>query len=170
MAKAAPSSPEISCVSAARPLVAVVGADGFVGGGLADALQARRVEQETGETIDAIIFVAGTAVFGKTNLIPQARARETFEPNFWACAAAAQSAAQHWEERNQAAKFVAVLSIVARRAVPFEAYHAASKAATARFLESLQLEYAGKEIEFMCIFPGLLRTPLRRQRSDMAWS
>ncbi len=121
------------------------------------------VEKEKGAAIDAVIFVAGRAVFGKTALIPSARAREMFELNFWACATAAQAAAQYWQGRNRPGKFVAVLSVVARRAVPFEAYYAASKAAAARFLECLQLEYAGQEIEFICAFPGRLRTPFRRQ-------
>jgi NAD(P)-dependent dehydrogenase (short-subunit alcohol dehydrogenase family) len=121
------------------------------------------VEKDCGAAIDAVMFVAGRAVFGKTPLIPLARARETFELNFWACAAAAQAAAQYWEKRKQPGKFVAVLSIVARRAVPFEAYYSASKAATARFLECLQLEYADQRIEFVCAFPGMLKTPFRRQ-------
>jgi short-subunit dehydrogenase len=121
------------------------------------------IEKDTGATTDAVIFGAGRGVFGKTTMIPQARARKTFELNFWACAAAAQAAAQYWEERKQAGKFVAVLSIVARHGVPFEAYYSASKAAAARFLECLQLEYAHRQIEFRCAFPGLLRTPFRRQ-------
>jgi short-subunit dehydrogenase len=58
------------------------------------------------------------------------------------------------------------LSIVARRAVPFEAFYAASKAAAARFLECLQLEYAHKNIEFVCAFPGTLKTGFRR---DSEW-
>lgn len=121
------------------------------------------IEKETATPIDAVIFVAGSAVFGKTALIPLERARQTFELNFWACTTAARTAAEHWDSRNEAGKFVAILSIVARRAVPFEAYYSASKAATARFLECLQLEYGHKKMEFVCAFPGMLRTPFRRQ-------
>jgi short-subunit dehydrogenase len=102
-------------------------------------------------------------VFGKTGSIPASSARESFELNFWACSAAARSAARYWEARNRGGKFLAVLSIVARLPVPFEAYYAASKAAAARFLECLQLEYEPKKIEFLCTFPGMLRTPFRRQ-------
>jgi short-subunit dehydrogenase len=121
------------------------------------------IEKETAALIDAVIFVAGVAVFGKTSLVPVERARQVFELNFWACTSAARAAAEYWTNKGETGKFVAILSIAARRAVPFEAYYAASKAATARFLECLQLEYAHKKIEFLCAFPGLLKTQFRRQ-------
>ena len=121
------------------------------------------IEKETGAPIDAVIFVAGMGVFGKTNLIPVERAREVFELNFWACTSAARAAADYWSAKGQAGKFLAILSIAARRAVPFEAYYSASKAAAARYLECLQLEYAHKKIEFVCAFPGLLKTQFRHQ-------
>lgn len=120
------------------------------------------VQEETGAPCDAVIFVAGIAVFGKTALIPLERARETFELNFWACTTAARAAAELWSRHHLQGKFVAILSIAARQAVPFEAYYSASKAATARFLECLQLEYAHKGIEIICAYPGLLRTPFRQ--------
>jgi short-subunit dehydrogenase len=123
----------------------------------------RTIENDSGAHIDALLFVAGRAVFGRTTSIPEEYARQTFELNFWACATAARSAAQYWEERKRGGKFLAVLSIVARRAVPFEAYYAASKAAAARFLECLQLEYAHRGIEFVGAFPGTLDTPFRHQ-------
>ena len=121
------------------------------------------IENKNVGPIDAIVFVAGSAVFGKTTLIPLPQAREIFELNFWACATAARTAAEYWETQKTPGKFVAVLSIAARRAVPFEAYYSASKAAAARFLECLQLEYADKKIEFLCAFPGTLKTGFRRR-------
>ena len=120
-----------------------------------------KAETETGAPIDAVIFVAGRGVFGKTGLVPVERARNVFELNFWACAAAARAAAEYWAGKGQPGKFVAVLSLAALRAVPMESYYAASKAATARFLECLQLEYAHKGIELKCAFPGLLKTGFR---------
>jgi NAD(P)-dependent dehydrogenase (short-subunit alcohol dehydrogenase family) len=121
-----------------------------------------KIEEETAGPIEAIIFVAGSAAFGRTSLIPQERARQTFELNFWACSEAARIAAEHWVVRRLPGKFLAILSIAALRAVPFEAYYSASRAATARFLECLQLEYANQKLEFFGIFPGLLRTLFRR--------
>lgn len=127
------------------------------------ASQYSAIERETAAPIDAVIFVAGIAVFGKTGMIPVERARQVFELNFWACTTAARAAAEYWSNKGQAGKFVAILSIAARRAVPFEAYYSASKAATARFLECLQLEFAHKQIEFISAFPGLLKTQFRHQ-------
>lgn len=122
----------------------------------------RELERETGAPLDAIVFVAGAAVFGRTPRVPEARARRIFELNFWACTAAATAAAEHWSEAGRTgASFVAVLSIVARRAVPFEAHYAASKAAAARFLECLALEYEPAGLRFVSAYPGMLRTPFR---------
>lgn len=121
-----------------------------------------QIERETGAPIDAIVFVAGSAVFGKTRLIPLERARQMFKLNFWACSEAALAAAEYWVDREHHGKFLAVLSISALRAVPFEAYYCAGKAAAARFLECLQLEYAHWKLEFLCAYPGLLRTQFRR--------
>ncbi len=120
-----------------------------------------QVETETGVPIDAVIFVAGRGVFGKTGLVPVERARHVFELNFWACAASAGAAAEYWASKGRPGRFVAILSLAALRAVPMESYYAASKAAAARFLECLQLEYGHKGIEFKCAFPGLLKTGFR---------
>jgi len=121
------------------------------------------VEKDAAARISAVIFGAGAAVFGKTVSVPLERARQTFELNFWGCTTAASAAAEYWDKENQEGKFIAILSLVARRAVPFEAHYSASKAAAARFLECLQLEYGHKKIQFICAFPGLLRTPFRRR-------
>jgi short-subunit dehydrogenase len=93
------------------------------------------------------------------------RARAIFELNFWACTAAAGGIAHYWSESQRAGTFVAVLSLAARRAVPFEAYYSASKAAAQRFLECLDLEYAPKRIRFLSALPGVLNTPFR-ERAD----
>jgi short-subunit dehydrogenase len=121
------------------------------------------IERETGSAIDAVIFVAGTAAYGRTAAFPPERERSIFELNFWACADAAKSIAEHWAENDRPGAFLAVLSIVAHRAVPFEAHYSASKAAAARFLECLDLEYAPKRIRFLSAFPGTLETPFRQQ-------
>jgi short-subunit dehydrogenase len=52
---------------------------------------------------------------------------------------------------------------VARRAVPFEAHYAASKAAAARFIECLHLEHEGDGLRFVPVYPGMLRTPFRTE-------
>jgi short-subunit dehydrogenase len=121
------------------------------------------VEKDTGMPIDGVVFVAGTAAFGRTCWFPPERARALFELNFWACAMAAEQIAGHWSESGRAGTFVAVLSVVARRPVPFEAYYSASKAAAARFLECLDLEYRCKGTRFLSALPGVLNTPFRER-------
>ncbi len=113
--------------------------------------------------IDVVVFVAGAAVFGRTPAVPVAEARQVLELNFWACSSAALAAGEAWSAAGRPGTFLAVLSIVARRAVPFEAWYSASKAATARFLECLQLEYEPRGIRFLAAYPGMLKTPFRRR-------
>ncbi len=121
------------------------------------------IERETGSPVDSVVFVAGKAAFGKTALLSAEGARSLFELNFWACTGAARAAAEHWAGAARSGAFLAVLSIAARRAVPFEAYYSASKAAAARFLECLDLEYRGRGLRFLAAFPGALDTPFRKQ-------
>ncbi len=123
----------------------------------------RTIEARTGAPLDAVVFVAGTSAYGRTALFPAARARSILELNFWALADAARAVAEHWAQARRPGTLVAVLSIAGRRAVPFEAFYSASKAAAARFLECLDLEYASRGIRFVAAFPGTLRTAFRRQ-------
>lgn len=120
------------------------------------------IEKESASPLDAVIFVAGTASYGRTALVPAGQARAIFELNFWACTSAATLAAEHWASRGREGTFLAVLSIAGRRAVPFEAHYCASKAAAARFLECLDLEYGPKRIRFVSAFPGTLNTGFRQ--------
>jgi short-subunit dehydrogenase len=122
----------------------------------------QRIARGTGKGLDGLVFVSGTASYGRTELFPMERARQIFELNYWTCTSAARAAAKYWTDEHRPGTFLAVLSIVARRAVPFEAYYASSKAATQRFLECLNLEYQQKNIQFLSAFPGMLRTPFRR--------
>ncbi len=114
-----------------------------------------------GIPVDGVVFVAGLAAFGRTTAVPADVAREIFELNTFAVMAAATEAARAWSSAGQPGLFVAVLSIAGRRAVPFEAHYCASKAATGRFLEALDLEHEARGIAFHSVYPGLLRTPFR---------
>jgi short-subunit dehydrogenase len=118
-------------------------------------------EERAAVPLDAIVYVAGDAVFGKAGKVPEGRARALFDANFWAPCAAAVAAQAHWAALRRRATFVSVSSISARRAVPFEAHYCASKAACARFLEALTLEHPDERIRFVSLYPGRLRTAFR---------
>jgi short-subunit dehydrogenase len=118
-----------------------------------------------GGPLDGVVYAAGVGTFGRTEAIPPENARAAFDVNFWAIADAARAAAGRWTRDGTPGCFLAVLSIAGRRAVPFEAYYGASKAAAARFLEALQLEVPSS-IHFVAACPGLIRTPFR---SRAAW-
>ncbi len=118
-----------------------------------------------GGPLDSIVYAAGVGTFGRTRVIPPAEARAAFDVNFWAVAGAACAAVDRWARDATPGCFLAVLSIAGRRAVPFEAYYGASKAAAARFLEALQLEVPSS-IRLVAACPGMIRTPFR---SRAAW-
>jgi short-subunit dehydrogenase len=120
----------------------------------------RAAEQRAGAPIDSVVYVPGDAAFGRTAAIPTARARALFEANMWAPAAAALAAEALWQAPRQGT-FVSVSSISARRAVPFEAYYCASKAACARFLDALRLEHPDDRVVFASVYPGRLSTGFR---------
>lgn len=124
-----------------------------------------RAEAGAGAPVDSVVYAAGTAVFGRTEAVPVPSARDTFEVNFWALASAAVSASRYWAAQQCCGTFVGVLSIAGRRAVPFESYYGASKAAAARLLEVMDVEHAGTS-RFLAVFPGLLDTPFR---DAMGW-
>jgi short-subunit dehydrogenase len=117
-------------------------------------------ERRVAVPVDAIVFVAGDATFGLTSSVPESRAREVFEVNFWAPAQAATSAERLWE-RPRRGTFLSVSSVSARRGVPFEAHYCSSKAALARFLDALSLEHPDKRLRFLSVYPGRLRTAFR---------
>jgi NAD(P)-dependent dehydrogenase (short-subunit alcohol dehydrogenase family) len=118
------------------------------------------MESHAGIPIDAVVYVAGDAAFGRAAAVPTARARRLFEANFWGPAAAATAADTLWAAPRRGA-FVCVSSIAGRRAVPFEAHYCASKAACARFLEALSLEHPDGRVRFASVYPGRLRTGFR---------
>ena len=113
-----------------------------------------------GGPLDAVVYAAGAGAFGRTGEIPFHEARATFEVNFWALEEAARAAVARWEHERTPGCFLAVLSIAGRRAVPFEAFYGASKAAAVRFLETLQLEVS-EGIRLVPACPGLIRTSFR---------
>jgi NAD(P)-dependent dehydrogenase (short-subunit alcohol dehydrogenase family) len=119
------------------------------------------IETDIKAPIDALVFVAGIGGFGKTALFPLEQARTLFEINFWACTSAAAQIAEFWASSGRAGTFIGVLSLAARRPVPFEAYYSASKAAADRFLQCLDLEYGSRGIRILSALPGVLNTTFR---------
>jgi NAD(P)-dependent dehydrogenase (short-subunit alcohol dehydrogenase family) len=117
-------------------------------------------ERHVGVAIDAVVYVAGDATFGRAAAIPRPRARQLFEANYWGPVGAATAVEHLWADPRRGV-FVSVSSISARRAVPFEAHYCASKAACARFLDALDLEHPEGRLRFTSVYPGRLRTSFR---------
>ncbi len=119
-----------------------------------------RMEESGGVPVDAVVYVAGDAAFGRAAAVPVTRARRLFEANVWGPLAAATAADVLWTAPREGT-FVSVSSIAGRRAVPFEAHYCASKAACARFLEALDLEHPDGRVRYVSVYPGRLKTAFR---------
>jgi short-subunit dehydrogenase len=107
--------------------------------------------------LDALVWCAGTPVMGRTLAVPHDAARAAFATSFWGMELAVRTVLPSMLERRRGA-VLAVLSLAALRAVRYEAYYAAAKAAAARWLECLaqEVEHAGVHVK--CLYPGYVET------------
>jgi short-subunit dehydrogenase len=112
----------------------------------------------------ALVYCAGTGVFGRTAAIPQASARECMDVGFWGMDTCVREVLPAFERRGSG-QIVGVLSVVAMVGVAHEAYYAASKAAAQRYLDCLrvELEPGGVRVRYVC--PGYVATGFRERSS-----
>jgi short-subunit dehydrogenase len=106
---------------------------------------------------DVLAYAAGAPVMGRTLQVPEQAAREAFDVNFWGLDRAVRRVLPAMARRGGGG-IVGVLSIAALRAVPHEAYYAASKAACARYLECLAHEARGQGVTVGYVAPGYIDT------------
>jgi short-subunit dehydrogenase len=142
--------------------VVVVGASSGIGGLVADALALRGVILSTigrRPSRHRTAWHHASADLGAVDWANVYRAAER-RASSPIDVAAALAAATLWAAPRRGT-FVSVSSISARRAVPFESYYCASKAACARFLDGLELEQPDGRLRFVSVYPGRLRTAFR---------
>jgi short-subunit dehydrogenase len=106
---------------------------------------------------DVLVYAAGMPAMGHTLAVPQAEARRCFEVNFWGLDRAVREVLPVMSERQNGA-IIAVSSLVALRAVPYEAFYAASKAAAARYLGCLAHEGARVGVRIRYLNVGYVDT------------
>jgi short-subunit dehydrogenase len=106
---------------------------------------------------DVLVYAAGVATMGRTTAIPEDEARRCFEVNLWGFDRVVRSALPSMTARRSGAVLL-VSSLVALRAVPFEAYYAASKAAAARYLGCLAHEVRRSGVRVHALHLGLVQT------------
>jgi short-subunit dehydrogenase len=104
-----------------------------------------------------LVDAAGVGAMGRTIEVPFEIARATFDVNFWGLDRAVRHVVPGMRARG-AGCVLAVLSLAALRAIPHEAYYAASKAAAARYLDCLahEVEQDGVRVRYLC--PGFIDT------------
>jgi short-subunit dehydrogenase len=106
---------------------------------------------------DVLVYAAGIPAMGRTLAVPQVEARRCFEVNFWGLDRVVRELLPSMTARRRGAILV-VSSLVALRAVPFEAYYAASKAAVARYLGCLAHEAWRSGVRVHALHLGLVQT------------
>lgn len=106
---------------------------------------------------DVLVYAAGVAAMGRTIEIPVAEARRCVEVNLWGFDRVVRAALPAMTARRRGA-ILLVSSLVALRAVPYEAYYAASKAAAARYLGCLAHEVRRSGVRVHALHLGLIQT------------
>jgi NAD(P)-dependent dehydrogenase (short-subunit alcohol dehydrogenase family) len=120
-----------------------------------DAAIARCLDE--GGTPSAVVYAAGAPAMGRTLDVPEEARREAFEVNFWGLERIVRGFYPAMARAGEGT-IVAVSSIAALRAVPFESYYAASKAAAARWLGCFAPEAALAGLRVRIVAPGYIPT------------
>jgi short-subunit dehydrogenase len=113
--------------------------------------------REKAGPIDSLVYGAGYGAMGKTLAIPTNEAERTFAVNYWGLVTACGEVVPEMVARRRGS-VIAVLSIVALRAVTHEAHYAASKAAADRYLGCLAREVSGAGVCVQRVLPGYVPT------------
>jgi short-subunit dehydrogenase len=106
---------------------------------------------------DVLVYAAGVPTMGRTLSVPEDEARRCFEVNFWGLDRVVRAVLPGMMDRRRGS-ILAVSSLVALRAVPFESYYAASKAAVARYLGCLTHEARKSNVRVHALHIGLIDT------------
>jgi short-subunit dehydrogenase len=106
---------------------------------------------------DVLVYASGVGAMGRTTAIPEEDARRCFEVNFWGLDRVVRATLPAMMDRRRGS-ILAISSLVALRAVPFEAYYAASKAAVTRYLGCLAHEARKGNVRVQALHIGLIDT------------
>jgi short-subunit dehydrogenase len=106
---------------------------------------------------DVLVYASGVPAMGRTLAIPEDEARRCFDVNFWGLDRVVRAVLPAMIDRRRGA-ILAISSLVALRAVPFESYYAASKAAVVRYLGCLAHEARRGSVRVHALHIGLIDT------------
>lgn len=132
---------------------------------LADLTKAEDVARLVSELpqIDGFVCNAGITRRRPVSYVKEEELREVFETNTFA-AFMLTKALMKAKKMNRGGSMVFLSSMAARQVTPGNAMYAASKAAVESFARSCAQEYAPMQIRANAILPGMIETPLNKQR------
>lgn len=106
---------------------------------------------------EVVVYSSGAPAMGRTLDVPAEAARACFEVNVWGLDHVVRATLPGMMDRRRGVLLL-VSSIVALRAVPHEAYYAASKAAAARYAGCLAHEARKASVHVKSLHVGLVDT------------
>ncbi|MCD6570548.1 MAG: SDR family NAD(P)-dependent oxidoreductase [Deltaproteobacteria bacterium] len=109
--------------------------------------------------LDILIANAGIGLLHKAANLNTEKVEATMQLNFYGTWYAIEAALPVMLTQGQG-HIVAISSFAAFRGLPKTAPYSASKAAIARFMESMRVELKDQGIDFTTIYPGFVRTPM----------
>jgi short-subunit dehydrogenase len=112
---------------------------------------------EARDAPDVVVYAAGMPAMGKTLAVPVAEARRAFEVNLWGFDRVIRAVLPAME-RHGTGSILYLSSLAALRAIPHEAYYAASKAAAVRYAGSLAHEAARSGVSVKVLHIGFVPT------------
>lgn len=112
--------------------------------------------KKKGYYVDYLYNVAGVAIFGEASDMNSAKIQEAFDTNTIGVLVAAYEACRNMTEGGT---IVNVISTAGLKGNPKETLYCATKWAVRGFTEAMKTEYKGKNIHFVGVYPGGMKTP-----------
>ena len=107
--------------------------------------------------LDVLVCCAGMGVSGPVEFIPEADTKRQFEVNLFGTVNTVKAALPYMR-KARAGRIVALSSVAAVYAIPFQAYYSASKAAVNAFITALNSEIAPFGLWATAVMPGDIAT------------
>jgi len=124
---------------------------------VASTAAVHRALAQAPRVVDCLVYAAGEPVMGRTLAIPEDVAHSSLEVNFWGLDRVIRGVLPGMIERRRGT-ILAVLSLAALRAIPYQSYYASAKAAQARLLQCLAHEVKSSGVQIKYIAPGYIDT------------
>lgn len=117
--------------------------------------------------IDALINIAGYAVFGPVEIMSHDRARKQFEVNFFGLAYITKKVIPHMRDQKHGL-IINMSSIAGKLYIPYGSWYVASKHALEGWSDSIRTELKPFGIKVVIVEPGIIHTEFSNESVKIA--